>query len=194
MANQSPLPKQDPKPEYDAAHVPMTEEFDSAKWTLPPIVPVAIALVVVAIVIGAFTWGTRYKPVTAGSVRQVYAVEVPNQNSVLVAVQVEVSNIGREKPIFVHGASADLTTADGKQFHDIAAAAVDYQRYFQAFPDLQQHSTAALALNNKVPVNGQESGTVIFGFPVDKNTFDQRKSLEVTVEIYDQKPLKLVAK
>lgn len=194
MANTSPQPKQAPKPEYDPAHVPMTEEFDSPKWTLPPIVPVLIALVVLAVVVAAFVYGTRYKKLTGGEVQQVYAVEVPNQSSVLAAVQVNLKNIGTEKPLWVHGISADLTTADGKQFHDTAASAVDFNRYFQAFPDLKQHSTAALEANTKVPIGAQQQGTVIFGFPVDKAAFDGRKSLEVTIEIYDEKPLKLTAK
>ena len=37
-----------PKPgsSFNAGHVPMTEEFDSAKRTLPPIAPLAVALLV----------------------------------------------------------------------------------------------------------------------------------------------------
>ena len=41
-----PLQKPIEKPTYDAGHVPMGEEMDSARWTLPPIVPVAIAAAV----------------------------------------------------------------------------------------------------------------------------------------------------
>ena len=48
----NPIPNKPTKPEYDAGHVPITEEFDSPKRTLPPAAPVAIALAVVAIVIG----------------------------------------------------------------------------------------------------------------------------------------------
>ncbi len=40
-----------PIPQYDAGHVPITEEFDSPKRSLPPAVPVVIALVIVAIVV-----------------------------------------------------------------------------------------------------------------------------------------------
>ena len=42
-----------PKPggEFDAGHVPITEEFDSAKRTLPAIAPLAVALLVVVVFI-----------------------------------------------------------------------------------------------------------------------------------------------
>ena len=42
-----------PKPgtDFDAGHVPITEEFDSAKRTLPPVAPLAIALIVVLVFI-----------------------------------------------------------------------------------------------------------------------------------------------
>ena len=45
------VPPKSVKREYDAGHVPITEELDSAKRTLPPAAPVAIALVAVAIVV-----------------------------------------------------------------------------------------------------------------------------------------------
>src|SRR3954453_11924880 len=54
--------KRPPKPEPpDAGHVPMTEEMDSAKWSLPPVVPVLIALGIVAVVIALYTvHGTKF--------------------------------------------------------------------------------------------------------------------------------------
>ncbi len=192
MANESAQPK--PQPEYDAGHVPITEEMDSARWSLPPVVPILIAFVVVAILVAVFTYGTRYKPVSSGEVQQVYAVEVPNQNSVLVAVQVNVRNTGDQKPLYLKGATAQLTGPDGKTYDDRAASSVDYERYFQAFPDLRQHSTQALQPGTQIAVGGQKQGTVIFGFPVDKNTFDQAKGLKVNVEFDDEYSLKLSAK
>ena len=43
-----------PEPEYNAEHIPSMEEFDNAKHNFPAMAPVAIAMLVVAIlVIGA---------------------------------------------------------------------------------------------------------------------------------------------
>ena len=54
-------PAAKPEPEY--AHVPMSEEFDKAKWTLPPFVPVLIAAVVVAVIVAIVSFTNRPKPV-----------------------------------------------------------------------------------------------------------------------------------
>ena len=59
------------RPEYDAGHVPITEELDSAKRTLPPAAPVAIALVVVAIVVGIIAYTERSTPVSKGGIEGV---------------------------------------------------------------------------------------------------------------------------
>ena len=41
-------------PPPDAGHIPMTEEMDSARWTLPPIVPLLIAAAAVALAAGGY--------------------------------------------------------------------------------------------------------------------------------------------
>src|ERR1035438_2078373 len=60
-----------PQPQYDAAHVPIMEEFDNAKRSLPPAVPVVIALLVVGIVVAviAFLTGVTDEAVGLEAVR-----------------------------------------------------------------------------------------------------------------------------
>jgi hypothetical protein len=50
-----------PKPPdaLNAGHIPITEEMDSAKWTLPPIVPLLIAAVVVGILVAVVALSNR---------------------------------------------------------------------------------------------------------------------------------------
>ena len=48
MAGTQPNPAAEP----DAGHIPITEEFDSPKHTMPDKAPVIIALLLVAIVVG----------------------------------------------------------------------------------------------------------------------------------------------
>ena len=69
-------------PAYDAGHVPITEEFDSAKRTLPPVAPVAIALVVVAIVVAIIAYTERAKPVVQGGINAVYFSQPAGMSSV----------------------------------------------------------------------------------------------------------------
>src|SRR5437667_9840696 len=86
-------------PPSDAGHVPMTEEFDRAKWTLPPIVPVLIALAVVAVVVALFLVGTN-RPIARGNILGVYPAEQAHQTHVLVGVQLAVEHLDKN-PIWI---------------------------------------------------------------------------------------------
>ena len=163
------------------------EEFDKAKWTLPPAQIVAIAIAGVAIVLAIVMYAARYKPVSAGSLGDVASVELADHNSVLVAINVTVRNIG-QKPLWIHEMGAEVDTDKGK-FTDHAASAIDFDRYYQAYPTLKQKALPALMPEMKIAPGGEQKGTIIVSFPVNEDTFNKRKSLSVTVEPYDQRPL-----
>lgn len=181
-------PTRKPAPEYDAGHVPMTEEFDSAKRTLPPALPVIIALVVVGVVVAILMYANRAKPAAQGGIDEVFASQMPDQPQVMVSVQLSLRNT-TEKPLFIKSIHADLKT--DQDFTDEAASPSDYDRYFAAFPDLREHSTQALAVETKIAPGALQKGTVIVSFPVTKAQFDARKDLSVTVEPYDERPIVL---
>src|SRR4029077_19344863 len=46
----------------DAGHIPITEELDSAKWTLPPIAPLLVAAVLVGLVVTLIVLSNRSTP------------------------------------------------------------------------------------------------------------------------------------
>src|ERR1051326_1334822 len=73
------------------AQVPMGEEFDKAKWTMPPWQPVVIALVVVGIIVGIIAYFNRAKPAATGGIDEVTAVAVPG-DSVMAAINVHFGN------------------------------------------------------------------------------------------------------
>ena len=173
---------------YDAGHVPMSDEFDKAKWTLPSWQPVVIALVLVAIALAIVSFTNRAKPVVAGGIDNVVAVDVPG-NSVLVAISMTVGNVS-QKSLWVHTLKAKLTT-DAGEFTDEAAPAMDFDRYFQAFSALKEHAVAPLKPDDKIAPGGTQKGMIIVSFPVNKETFDKRKSLSVIVEPWDQRPVVL---
>ena len=56
----------------------------------------------------------------------------------MVAVNITLHNSG-EKSLWIHDIKAKITT-DGGEFTDEAASAVDFDRYFQAFPALKEHA------------------------------------------------------
>lgn len=179
-------------PSPDAGHIPITEEMDSAKWTLPPLVPLLIVLVVLAAVVGAAVYLLRPKAGASGDITGVYTAELPDKSNTMVVLHVRISNLG-DKPIWMRNFKAQLKTDQG-EFSDEAASAVDYNRYFKAFPDLGQHQIAPLRPEARIPPGAQQEGMVLVVFPVSKDAFDKRKSLAVTIENYDRKELVIAEK
>ena len=183
------VPPKPAQPQYDAGHVPITEEFDSPKRSLPPAVPVVIALVVVAIVVGVIAFVERSKPVAQGGIDSVYASQPANMTNTMVALQVTVSNVG-DKALYIKSITANLKTDQGDQSDD-AASASDYDRYFTAYPELRQHSTQPLTVETKIMPGAEQKGTVLVSFPVTEQQFNARKDLNVTIVPYDQNPIVL---
>jgi hypothetical protein len=175
-----PPPRREPSTEFHIG-----EEFGTAKRSLPPVGIVLICLAAVAVIVGIFAFKERQKPQGAGSIDFVAAAEVPGQNMILAAITFTLRNTA-DKPLWIHTLKAQLTTADGKTFDDEAAAAVDLDRYFQAFPALKESAEPPLSPEAKLLAGAERRGTIIVSFKVAKETFDQRKSLTVTIQPYDQ--------
>jgi hypothetical protein len=161
------------------------EEFGTAKRNLPPVGIVLICLAAVAVIVGIFAFHGRPKPQGAGSINFVSAAEVPGQGTILAAITLTLRNTAN-KPLWIHTLKAELTTADDKTSEDEAASAVDLDRYYQAFPALKESSEPPLSPETKLLAGTEQRGTIIVSFKVTKEAFDQRKSLSVTIQPYDQ--------
>ena len=151
---------------------------------LPPLKVLLYTIAGLGVVLGIYAFIGRAKPQGAGSVDNVAAVEVPGQNSMLVAVTVTLHNSG-EKPLWIHTIQGKLKTSS-EEYSDDAASAVDFDRYFQAFPSLKPGSQAALMPEAKIMPGNDAHGTVIVSFPVTKDVFDKRQSISVVIQPYDQ--------
>ncbi len=175
---------QKPEAPTDYAHVPMGEEFSGAKWRLPPAGVVLIALAIVAVVVAIVTFALRPKPGAAGSIDDLAAVATDPSNT-MVAMKVTLRNVTGRR-FWVKAVTSKLQV-DNQEYSDTAASAVDFERYFQAFPDLKPHADAEpLMPNTVIAPGGAVHGSLIFSFPVSKDAFDKRKSLSVNIEPYDQ--------
>jgi hypothetical protein len=161
------------------------EEFGTGRRNLPPAGIVLICLAVVALIVGIFAFKGRPKPQGVGSIDFVAASEVPGQDVIMAAITFTLRNTA-DKPLWIHTLKARLTTADDKTFDDDAASAVDLDRYFQAFPALKESSEPPLSPETKLLPRAEQKGTIIVGFKVTREAFDQRKSLTVTIQPYDQ--------
>ncbi len=138
-----PEPGTEPPPSVDLGPGPginIAEEFGTAKRNLPPAKIVAIVLGAAAILLGIYAFMARAKPQGGGSVDNITAVEVPDQNMVMVAINVTVHNSG-EKSLWIHDIKGRIATDSG-ELSDEAASPMDFDRYFQAFPALKEHALA----------------------------------------------------
>jgi hypothetical protein len=188
----APVPKPpEEKPRLDIGHVPMSEEMDRAKWTLPPIVPLLIAAAIVAILLFVYTSHTS-KPLAKGQILGAYAVQEGDQQQVLVAVQLSLSNTS-SKPFWIKAITVQLKPAgdpaNKPPLEDEAASRADFDRYFQAFPDLAAHRMEPIGNDSKLSPGETAQGMVIVGFPVSKDTFDKRQWLRVMVTPYNHEAL-----
>jgi hypothetical protein len=170
----------------DAGHIPMSEEMDSAKWTLPPIIPLLIAGAVVAILVTVIVLSNRTKPSASLAITKV--VSAAQENNTMVAIQIKLEN-QIEGPLWIKQIQAEVETPDGKKYSDSAAPGVDAPRYVEAFPPLAEAKADWLKEDLKIPTKTSFNGVAIFSYPVDKATFDKRKQVTLRIQLYDRPTL-----
>lgn len=180
-----------PKPEpADAGHIPMTEEMDRAKWTLPPVTPVLVAAAVVLIVLALYTHHAIKPMITAKILGAYSAQSGPSQ--VMVGMQLGLQSTYKE-PLWIKGISVEVKPAgegaDKPPLSDRAAPASDVERYLQAFPDLAAHKMEPIGLDSKLPAGQATQGMIIVSFPITKDAFDHRQSTKVILDVYDHTPI-----
>ena len=169
-----------------AGHIPITEEMDSAKWTLPPIVPLLVAAALVAIVVSVVVFSNRTKPSASLAITKV--VSAAQEGNTMVAIQIKLDN-QVERPLWIKEIKAEVETADGKKYSDSAAPGVDAPRYMEAFPALQEAKADWLREDLKIPTKTSFNGVAIFSYPVAKTAFDARKQVTLRIQLYDRPTL-----
>ncbi len=159
------------------------EEYGTAKKNLPPakIVLIAVAGVLVVVLIASFL--KRAKPQGKGSLDYVNAVQIPDQGSTMVALTFTLRNTS-DKSLYVRTLGATVKTASGDSSVD-AVSAVDFDRYFQAFPSLKNGIQPALTPETEVKAGEAVSRSIIVGFPITLDAFNQRKSVSVVIWPYN---------
>jgi hypothetical protein len=188
MPEETPIPSAEnapaSPPSESGTSFQIGEEFGTAQKNLPPARIVLIGVGIVLVVGAILAVFERPRPSATGSIDQLVSVEIPNQGSVMAAINVSFQNHG-VKPFWIHSIKAELETANGT-FPDDAASPVDFDRYYQAFPALKQYAIQPLEREAKIEPGGQTRGTVIVSFPVTPEAFASRKALKVIIQPYDQ--------
>jgi len=190
------MPDQTPVPPASSANPPappatpagptihIAEEFGTAKKNLPPakIVLIAIGAVIVVVLIASFL--RRAKPQASGSLDNVVAVEIPGQTSTMVALTFTIRNTS-DKMLYVRSVQASIKTEGAESTAD-AVSAVDFDRYFQAFPSLKTGAQPALPPEAKIQPGETAARTIIVAFPVTLDAFHRRDSTSVIIWPYNE--------
>lgn len=160
------------------------EEYGTAKKNLPPakIVLIAVGAVLVVVLIASFL--KRAKPQASGTLDNVAAVQIPDQDSTMVALTFTIRNTS-DKMLYVRSIEGKVKTPGGESTAD-AVSAVDFDRYFQAFPTLKSGAQPALSPEAKIQPGESVARTVIVAFPVKLDAFNQRTSVSVAVWPYNE--------
>lgn len=182
ISNAAPASPQEAK--ITGPTINIADEFGTAKRNLPPVKLLLIVMGVVLVIVGIASFFERAKPQGSGSLDNVAAVDLTGQNSVLVALTFTLRNSGK-KSLWVHNIEGKLVTSSGASTGD-AVSAVDFDRYYQAFPSLKQNALTALSPEDKLQPGEEIKRTVMVSFPVTLDAFNQRKSVSVVVHPYDQ--------
>jgi hypothetical protein len=191
MPDQTPVPPPPPPAPTSAPPkapagptINIGEEFGTAKRNLPPVKILLIAVAAVLVVVAIASFVKRAKPQAAGSLDNVAAVEIPGQGSTMVALTFTLRNTS-DKVLYVHGLQGSIKAPNGDSTAE-AVSAVDFDRYFQAFPTLKTGTQPALTPETKIQPGAAVTRTIIVAFPVTLDKFNQRQSTSVIVWAYDQ--------
>jgi hypothetical protein len=185
MPDPTPASPQKPTAPPAGPTIRIGEEFGTAKKNLPPakIVLIAIGAVLVVVLIASFL--KRAKPQAAGSLDNVVAVEIPGQGQTMAALTFTVNNTS-EKALYVRSIQGSMKAASGESSPADAVSAVDFDRYFQAFPALKVGAQPALPPETKIQPGETVARTIIVVFPVSLNDFYKRQSTSVIVWPYNE--------
>jgi len=177
-------PPSTPAPKPSGPTINIGEEFGTAKRNLPPAQIVIAAVVGVMIVVAIASFVKRAKPQAAGSLDNVVAVAIPDQNSTMAALTFTISN-SSEKVIYIRTLQGKIKTASGETTAD-AVSAIDFDRYFQIFPALKNGAQPALAPETKIQPGETVKRTIIVAFPVTLDAFNQRQATTIVIQLYNE--------
>jgi hypothetical protein len=116
--------------------------------------------------------------------------EIINQLLVFAHVQVHNPN---QAPITIVDHWGVVTLADGSTQRSVANSVADFNKVFQAYPQLAPLRMEPLRRNTLIPPGQSIDGLVIFSYPISRDDWDKRKSMQVTVSFNGAKDMTLNA-
>lgn len=110
-------------------------------------------------------------------------------NQALVFTHLKLHN-KTKNPLFLRQILTNVTLADGVH-SSYAAPAADYERLFQAEPNLAALHGTPLASDATIPPGGTVEGDIVASFHLTQAQWEARKALDYTVSVQYQRDLTL---
>src|ERR1700757_5211933 len=136
MSTPPSTPAQPESPTPSGPTINIGEEFGTAKKKLPPARILLLTVAAVLVVVFIVSFVKRAKPQASGTLDNVAAVQIPEQDSTMVALTFTLHNTS-DKTLYVHTLQGSLKVPNGEITPVDAVSAVDFERYFTAFPTLK---------------------------------------------------------
>ena len=172
------------------------------------VIAAVVATVLVSIAIAVYIYAGEKPPAPAGEILDVWAHPMHTETSgwdangaaipkeeidqVLLFTHVRLRNQGKQ-PIFLHQIVANATLADGIH-SSYAATPTDYERIFQAYPDLNQWHAPSMPIDLTIQPGETKEGTFVCSFRISKADWEARKDLDYIFNFQYLPGLKLAPK
>jgi hypothetical protein len=171
---------------------------------------VLIALVLSSLIVFVWVQFGRKTPVATGDIARVaiYPVQariagaaagMPGQqgqdeviNQLLVFAHVRLHN-PNQAPITLQDDWAIVTLADGGTQRSLGASTADFNKVFQAYPQLAPMRMDPLRRDIQIQPGQSVDGLVVFSYQLSRDEWDKRKSMQVTVSFNGAKDVTLNA-
>ncbi|HEV2276445.1 MAG TPA: hypothetical protein VGR96_19890 [Acidobacteriaceae bacterium] len=166
-----------------------------------------IAAVVVTLAIGTFVYIVHRPPVSSAEVLSVNYYPVHSTvdgggggagmqggkesfDQLVILARVRVHN-QTDIPLFLQDISVTVTMPDDSTESSVAAGARDFNRIFQAFPDLSSLRSAPFDRSATIPPGQSTEGLAIFSFPFTRQQWDSRKKADMIISFIHQNDLRI---
>ncbi|HWG21572.1 MAG TPA: hypothetical protein VG225_13665 [Terracidiphilus sp.] len=169
------------------------------------VIATVIATIVVMVVIAIYVITGQKPPASAGEVTRVVAHTMHRESSgldasgapvpkeafdqVLVFTHVKLHNQSKD-PLFLRQVLTNVTLDDGVHT-SYAATPNDYERLFQAYPDLASLHGRSLTTDATIPAGQWLEGDFVSSFRMPKAQWDARKGLDYNISFRYLPDLKL---
>ena len=164
---------------------------------------------IVLLAIGAYVYFNEKPPVVAGEILHLTAYPIhreskasmfaaqslgPAENKfdeIIVIADVRLHNQS-EGPVFLADMAAMLKLPT-EEDRSLAASTSDFNRVFVAYPALAPMKQQPMLRDITIPAGATVEGQLVFNYPITKEQWDQRQSLNLVLSFTHQKNLVLLA-